>query len=115
VRRTFEEELELPLIERLKSSFFSGSNTSSTVTEALDRLERSAPPAMPRIEELDDLLQMRLVNVPAAPKASIRAGVNGLLEISVAGRTYERIDDVPFEAVRDAMREAVQVWERRIA
>ncbi len=115
VRRTFEEELELPLLERLKSSFFSGSNTSSSVTQTLDRLERSAPPLMPRIEELDDLLQMRLVNVPAAPKASIRAGVNGLLEIIVAGRVYERIDDVPFDTVRDAMREAVQVWERRIA
>jgi hypothetical protein len=115
VRRTFEEELELPLFERLKSSFFSGGSNVSSMTQTLERLERASQPVMPRIEELDDLLQMRLVNVPAAPKASIRTGANGLLEIFVAGRAYERIDDVPFDSVRDAMREAVQIWERRIA
>lgn len=115
VRRTYEEELELPLFQRLKSSFFSGGNNSTgSVTETLDRLERTAPPTMPKIEELDDLLQMRLANLPHAPTASIRPGVGGLLQIIVAGQVYEHIDEVPHDNVRAAIREAVQIWERRL-
>ncbi len=112
-RRTYEEELEQPLVERLKSSFFSNrAPTKPSTGEILDRLER---PAIPQLDELDQHLQARLIALPTAPTATIRHGSSGLLEIVVAGQVYERIDDVPDPAVRSAMRDAVRAWESGIA
>lgn len=105
--RSYEEEMEQPLVERLKSSFLVG-RTRPSPAETLDRLDQ---PVIPQLDELDQLLRARLAALPDAPTASIRRGSNGLLEIMVAGRSYERIDDVPQEDVRQAMREAIRAWE----
>ncbi len=105
---SYEEAMEQPLVERLKSSFLTGRMRAISGTETLEKLEK---PAIPQLDELDQLLRARLAGLPHAPSALIRQGSSGLLEIVVAGRIYERIEDVPQEEVRQAMREAVRAWE----
>jgi len=68
---------------------------------------------IPRFEELNTLLQQRLAMTPDAPPTAIRVGRDGMLEILVQGRIYDHIDDVPDDTVRQAMREAVAIWNQR--
>jgi hypothetical protein len=108
---TPDDELKRPLAERLRASFAVPRSPSSVKVEGLQRLDT---PAIPRLEELDELVRTRLGALPQAPATSIRAGQDGLLQIVVAGQVYEQIDDIPFEDVRRAMRDAVRVWENEM-
>jgi hypothetical protein len=108
--RTYEEMMELPFLERLKASFFT--TPAPTSTDRLDQAERQALPTMPKVDDLNSILQRRLSLHADVPPASIRPTPQGLLEIIVDGKIYERIDDVPHEKVRETMREAVRIWER---
>lgn len=65
---------------------------------------------IPRFDELDALLQQKLAALPDAPPTTIRVGSDGMLEIVVAGQVYGHINDIPDEAVRAAMRDAVAIW-----
>jgi hypothetical protein len=106
---TYEEELERPLLERLKLSFFGGApEVEQSTLQEIDR------PVMQGFDDLNQHLQEQLARQPDAPPAMIRAGANGLLEIVVAGQVYERVESIPDEGVRQAMREAVRKWERAI-
>lgn len=107
---TYEEALQRPLFERLRDSFL-GDRGNNGVTERLDQMSYSA---IPRLDSLDDFLQAELAELPREIHASIRIGVNGLLEIIVDGTVFERIEEIQQADVRGAMRRAVQQWERRL-
>ncbi|MBA3531313.1 MAG: hypothetical protein H0T73_05255 [Ardenticatenales bacterium] len=108
--RTYEEMMELPFLERLKASFFGP--REPTPVDKLNQAERQLLPTLPKVDDLNTILQSRLARLTDAPLASIRPTTQGLLEIIVDGKIYERIDDVPDEQVRATMREAVRIWEQ---
>lgn len=108
--RTYEEEMERPFVERLRTSFFNPppSTTQRVVLEGMTPSTSFSP-----WEGLEPILQARLALMPDVPEVELRPGRGGLLQIIVGGRSYERVDDIPNEQVRQAMREAIKVWEAR--
>lgn len=111
--RRYEEEMERPFLERVWSSFF-----GTRYDDVPNVLPSAPPPSLvpgsgTPVEELDLLLQRRLMAIhEELPPAHILPRADGLLEITLGRERYERIDDVPDEAVRAAMHEAVQEWLR---
>lgn len=120
-----EDELARPFLSRLRDSLFGVDYETKPSQRTYAPRPIAPPPAkgkkgkegveeldfgLPRFEELNTLLQQRLAAVADAPHATIRRGRDGMLEILVQGRVYDHIDDVPDEVVRQAMREAVAIW-----
>lgn len=106
--RTYEEEMELPLMQRLRSSFFGSANPAPQSSQLMN-LATSGP--ILKVDEVDSILQAELAQLTNPPRASIRSGPTGLIEIVVDGRVFERIDDVPDPTVRQLMKDAVHRWE----
>lgn len=124
---TYEDELTRPFLARLRDSLF-GVDYDTKPSTRMYSMRPSPPPkkgaakepdlmesgfGIPRFEELNALVQQKLAALPDAPHTAIRVGRDGLLEIVVQGRVYEHIDEVPDEAVRHAIQEAVAIWNRR--
>lgn len=124
---SYEDELTRPFLARLRDSLFGVDYDTKPSTrsysvrpptpspkkgKAKDPSEESGF-GLPRFEELNTLLQQRLLLMPDAPPTVIRMGRDGMLEILVQGRVYDHIDDVPDDSVRQAMREAVAIWNNR--
>jgi hypothetical protein len=122
----YEDELTRPFLARLRDSLF-GVDYESKPSQRMysprplspaskgKAKESVEPPVfgIPRFEELNTLLQQRLAATPDAPPTTIRVGREGMIEILVQGRVYDHIDDVPDDSVRQAMREAVAIWNQR--
>ncbi len=123
----YEDELTRPFLARLRDSLFgidydakpAAASSSWRPPPAPLKKGKSKESAddsgygLPRFEELNSLLQERLLGMPDAPPTTIRTGRNGMVEILVDGRVYDHIDDVPVDSVRQAMREAVAIWNSR--
>lgn len=105
---SYEEEMERPFFERLRSSFFGGE------TRRTASLPSAQLPQMPKLSDLDELMRERLALTPDLPATTVRIGSDGLLEFVVAGEVYQSISDIPHEGVRTVMREAVRIWESRL-
>lgn len=105
---SYEEEMERPFFERLRSSFF-GSEPRRSSSLAATQL-----PQMPKLSDLDELMRERLAMAPDLPPTTVRTGSDGLLEFVVEGEVYQSISDIPHEGVRTVMREAVRIWESRL-
>lgn len=124
---SYEDELTRPFLARLRDSLFgvdydtkpSARSYSMRTPTPSPKKGKTKEPAeestfgLPRFEELNTLLQQRLLLMPEAPPTTIRMGRDGMLEILVQGRVYDHIDDVPDDSVRQAMREAVAIWNQR--
>lgn len=124
---SYEDELTRPFLSRLRDSLFgvdydtkpsarSYSVRPPTPSAKKGKIKEPAEESgfgLPRFEELNTLLQQRLLLMPDAPPTTIRMGRDGMLEILVQGRVYDHIDDVPDDSVRQAMREAVAIWNNR--
>lgn len=85
----------------------------------------SAPPPPPRIpaistsaltmlDQIDDLFQENLRQLPAPPEAHVRPAPDGGMQIVVAGRVYHSVGEIPSPAVAEALRQAVKSWEASI-
>ena len=84
--------------------------------------QRQSKPAAPRqaavgisiVEQIDDLLQVFL---PASPFAGqgihIASGPTGSVMINHGMKTYEGIESVPDQQLKELIRKAVGEWERR--
>lgn len=66
-------------------------------------------------DQIEELLQMRLSQVPAYQKRSIhvRANIDGTLRIEVDGRNYPHLDEVVDVNVRDFIQNVIREWEAR--
>jgi hypothetical protein len=73
-------------------------------------------PAGPKsfIDEIEELLQMRLVSRPELVARGIhfKSTAMGELRIEVDGRLYDRIDAIPEPAIVVLLRETIQAWEK---
>ena len=70
--------------------------------------------ASPFAEQVEDILHARLSADPvlAAMDVDLGTAPDGGLEIWVDGERYTDIDLVPNERLRQAMRQAIESWER---
>lgn len=109
---SYEEQMELPFLERLRASFF-GERAHSAPTKS-STIQPTPVASIPKLDELEEIVHKQLANMPDAPLILIRTGNDGLLEIVVDHQSYERIDDIPDETIRQAMHNSVKIWESRI-
>jgi hypothetical protein len=66
------------------------------------------------VEQIDDLLQVLLPSSPFAGQGiHIASGPTGSVMITHGMKTYEGIDSVPDQQLKDLIRKAVSEWERR--
>lgn len=70
--------------------------------------------AAPFAEQIEDILNAKLLADPALSSMAVDLGTGpeGELEIIVNGETYTNIAQIPNEQLRQALREAVEVWSR---
>jgi hypothetical protein len=71
--------------------------------------------ASPFAEQIEDILRARLAADPLLSKLKVDLGTseNNELEFWVNGEKYASIDELPDEALKKAIREAVKSWEDR--
>ncbi len=71
--------------------------------------------AAPFSEQIEDILNDLLADSPelSAYEIDFGTGERGGLEIWVNGRAYERIEDIPDQALRDAIKLAIKKWDTR--
>lgn len=110
---SYEEQMELPFLERLRSSFF-GEPARPAPRKRSSNFQPSQVSTIPKLDELEEILHKQLANMPEAPLISIRTGNDGLLEIVVDHQSYQRIDDIPDDTIRQAMHKSVKIWESRM-
>ncbi len=110
---SYEEQMELPFLERLRASFF-GESAHPAPRKRSSTFQPSPVARIPKLDELQDIVHKQLANMPDAPLISIRTGNNGLLEIVVDNQSYERIDDIPDDTIRQTMHKSVKIWESRM-
>jgi hypothetical protein len=117
---------DLAFLGTLDSSISEGASTEQRVDlvgywrkglgSALRRgpAEQSAGPKS-FIDEIEEMLQMRLVSRPdlAARGIHFRSTAVGELRIEVDNRLYERIDAIPEPAIIVLLKETIQAWEKR--
>lgn len=73
------------------------------------------PPPVPVAEQIDELLQQRLRGAPGLSTRAIhiRSALDGSVRIDVDGHSYEGVDDVPDDAVREFIQATIREWETR--
>lgn len=66
-------------------------------------------------DQIEDLLQRRLSQIPAFQKRSIhvRSNIDGTLRIEVDGRSYPHVDEVIDPNVREFIQNVIREWEAR--
>jgi hypothetical protein len=71
--------------------------------------------ASPFAEQIEDILRARLAADPLLSKLKVDLGTseNNELEFWVNGEKYASIDELPDEALKKVIREAVKSWEDR--
>jgi hypothetical protein len=124
---SYEDELTRPFLARLRDSLFGVDYDTKPSARAYSMRPPPIPKkgntketepmdsgfGIPRFEELNMLVQQKVAALPDAPYTMIRVGGDGMLAIVVQGRIYGHIDDVPDDAVRGAIQEAVAIWNRQ--
>jgi hypothetical protein len=66
------------------------------------------------VEQIDQILQMKIVNTPlAALGIKIQEGPGGMVNVIVGNKKYEGVGDVPDPQVQAAIRAAVAEWENK--
>jgi hypothetical protein len=99
------------------------------VQEAVSRPVQSAPQplsaakkpeaeknisAMSIVQQVDTVLQARLMNTPLAKQGiRLQESIQGGVEVYVGLNKYNAVDDVPDEAIKDAIRAAIAEWEKK--
>jgi len=100
-----------------------------SVQEAVPRPVQSAPQplsaakkpeaeknisAMSIVQQVDTVLQARLKNTPLAKQGiRLQESIQGGVEVYVGLNKYNAVDDVPDEAIKDAIRAAIAEWEKK--
>jgi hypothetical protein len=124
---SYEDELTRPFLARLRDSLFGVDYDTKPSARAYSMRPSPIPKkgktkeaermdsgfGIPRFEELNTLVQQKVAALPDAPYTMIRVGGDGMIEIVVQGRVFGHIDDVPDDAVRGAIQEAVAIWNRQ--
>ena len=70
--------------------------------------------AAPFAEQIEDILHALLKDDPQLSSIKVDLGTSesGSLAFWVDGRKYDRIEDIPNKALRDAILQAVKKWEK---
>jgi hypothetical protein len=72
------------------------------------------PPPLSIVEQINSVLQMRMVNTPLAKRdIRLRESYEGGVEVLVGLKKYASVDEVPEEEVRSAIRAAIAEWEKK--
>ncbi|MCP4142179.1 MAG: hypothetical protein GY755_18195 [Chloroflexi bacterium] len=71
--------------------------------------------AAPFAEQIEDILHALLKDDPQLSSVKVDLGTSdsGTLEIWVNGEKYDRIEDIPNEALHNAVLQAVQKWDKK--
>jgi len=70
--------------------------------------------AMSIVQQVDTVLQARLMNTPLAKQGiRLQESIQGGVEVYVGLNKYNAVDDVPDEAIKDAIRAAIAEWEKK--
>jgi len=82
--------------------------------QVLRELAKNPPPELKSItEQIDDVLQARLVGTPLAErKLRMRTGLKGEALFDLDGESYPSVDEVPDMEVRETLRAAITTWEK---
>jgi len=80
----------------------------------LRELEKRPPVQLKTIPEIiDEFLQQKLMGTPLIWRGiRVKADAKGMVLFEVDSQSYERVDDVPDEDVRNVIRAALAEWEK---
>jgi hypothetical protein len=89
-------------------------STPPILTSAKPEAEKPVPPPSSIVEQIDAILQRRMLNTPLA-KMDIRLQESheGGVEVMVGVKRYEAVDEVPDPEIRSAIRAAIDEWEKK--
>jgi hypothetical protein len=106
----YEDEYNAPLWRRLRDSFL-----TPAVPPAAGKI--SAIPmsagAGPMLDEINEIFQENLLQIPDAPDSSVSPAPGGGMRIIVGPHLYNTVDEIADSAVQDALRRAIKAWEKR--
>lgn len=79
-----------------------------------DLAKTQLPPLKTIAEQIDEILQEKLVNSPLAPRGvKVHTGPKGNALFRADGQDYESVDSVPDDEIRACIRAAVAEWEKK--
>jgi hypothetical protein len=83
--------------------------------EAIPDVKPAAPPPpLSIVEQINSVLQMRMMNTPLAKRdIRLRESHEGGVEVLVGLKKYAAVDEVPDEEVKSAIRAAIAEWEKK--
>lgn len=81
---------------------------------ALTKKKEELPAALSMIEQIDQILQLKLVNTPLASIGiKIQDAPGGGVMVFVGEKKYEAVGDVPDPAIKSLLQAAVAEWEKK--
>jgi hypothetical protein len=82
--------------------------------EAKPDPKKPAPPPQSIVEQINAILQERMMNTPLAKRdIRVQESHEGGVEVMVGRTRYETVDDVPDAEIKSAIRAAIEEWERK--
>ena len=70
-------------------------------------------PGFSLADEIDSMLQQKLIAAGINTPVRITSGLDGLLQIDVQGRRFSAVDEVEPAQIKGIIQQAIQDWERR--
>ncbi|MEW6403647.1 MAG: hypothetical protein AB1649_17770 [Chloroflexota bacterium] len=84
------------------------------ITSAKAEPEKPAPPPSSIVEQIDAILQRRMLNTPLVRMdIRLQESHEGGVEVMVGKKRYETVDEVPDPEIRAAIRAAIDEWEKK--
>jgi hypothetical protein len=88
--------------------------TTPLVAEAKPDPKKPAPPPLSIVEQINSILQLRMMNTPLARlDIRLQESHEGGVEVMVGTKKYDAVDDVPDAAIKSAIRAAIEEWEKK--
>ncbi len=76
--------------------------------------KKPAPPPQSIVEQIDSILQARMVKTPLAQKdVRLQESHEGGVVVMVGMQRYETVEDVPDPEIKTAIRAAIEEWEKK--
>ena len=79
-----------------------------------DAKKAPPPPPLSIVEQIDSILQARMINTPLAQRdIRLQESYEGGVEVIVGKNKYTGVDEVPDADVKSAIRAAIEEWEKK--
>ncbi len=86
---------------------------SSLTPEVKPTAKKAAPPPLSIVEQIDSILQKRMMNTPLAGQdIRLQESHEGGVEVMIGMKKYSTVEEVPDAAVKSAIRAAIDEWEK---